>query len=51
MNAKEKAEGYFKPKPAPESPLDEEAKRIANMTRLRNLRREREKADREGQAN
>jgi hypothetical protein len=47
MTAKDEAEKLFKTKPSPESPLDEEARRIANMTRLRNLRLAREKADRE----
>jgi hypothetical protein len=41
------AEGFFKPKPTPESRIDEEAKRIANMARLRALRLAREKAERE----
>jgi len=46
MNAKTDAEAMFKKnKPAPESRLDEEARRIENMTRLRNLRLAREKAD------
>ena len=47
MNAKDEAEGLFKPKPAPESPKGEEARRTANMARLRGLRLAREKADRE----
>jgi hypothetical protein len=46
LNAKTDAEAMFKKsKPAPESRLDEEARRIENMTRLRNLRLAREKAD------
>jgi hypothetical protein len=48
MTAKEDAEKLFKKsKPAPNDRLSEEAKRIENMTRLRNLRLAREKADRE----
>ena len=48
MNAKADAEAIFKKsKPAPESRLDEEARRIENMSRLRNLRLARDKADRE----
>jgi len=48
MSAKTDAEAMFKKyKPAPESRLDEEARRIENMTRLRNLRLAREKADRD----
>jgi hypothetical protein len=46
MSAKDEAEKLFnKPKPAPGSLLDEEATRIANMARLRNLRLAREKAE------
>jgi hypothetical protein len=48
MNAKTDAEAMFKKsKPALESRLDEEARRIENMSRLRNLRLARDKADRE----
>jgi hypothetical protein len=48
MSAKTDAEAMFKKyQPAPESRLDEEARHIENMTRLRNLRLAREKADRD----
>jgi hypothetical protein len=44
MNAKTDAEAMFKKsKPALESRLDEEARRIENMSRLRNLRLARDK--------